>query len=518
MNSLVTAWSHGIVHYLVATSLTAVVAIPAAWAFIRMVRVKAAVHRHMIWLYVLIGITAVPAVWLFAPKLPLAMLPARTEHSEAMSPSPSPVAAPMIVPQRVLSDAVVIAAPISTVPEIAIETRQAPRTFQMSVLLAGVWLTGVMVMLFRLGVGWRRLRRISLCATPASQNTRLAHSHFCTRNLFISSQVDSPVCLGVFRPVVLLPEAIVNTRPVEELQMILHHELAHVERKDCWINLAQCLVEAVYFFHPFIWYATHRLTQEREQICDSHVLAQGVTAEDYVALLHRIAKYHHHSLRFQSVALFEGRLLARVKSLLNPDHTPKLTSSWVARTACLAVFLLCGILGTIRLQARAVLASLEHQAITVIVQDVNGLPVANAAVEALAKYRPVAHAHTDISGRATLNVPQDAGLDWILALKSGVGFDYYENYENFYEPTDELPEQVTLELDGARAVSIKAIDTAGKPLPNVSFVPWTIIKKDRNWHVNLSGSDIAHVLTDTTGVAHFDWFPKDTSEDIHQEG
>ena len=51
--------------------------------------------------------------------------------------------------------------------------------------------------------------------------------------------------------------------------------------------------------------------------------------------------------------------------------------------------------------------------------------------------------------------------DWqVLALKSDVGFDY----EIFEKPAAaELPQEVDLVLDGARAVSIWARDTNGEP-------------------------------------------------------
>ena len=71
---------------------------------------------------------------------------------------------------------------------------------------------------------------------------------------------------------------------------------------------------------------------------------------------------------------------------------------------------------------------------------------------------------TDTQGLATLRVAADARVQWVIGLKAGVGFDYFENYH--IVPATEfppLPEEVTLTLNGARTVRIKAVDSAAGP-------------------------------------------------------
>ena len=92
--------------------------------------------------------------------------------------------------------------------------------------------------------------------------------------------------------------------------------------------------------------------------------------------------------------------------------------------------------------------------------------------------------------------------------QAGAGFDYFENYRS--KPAGDigpLPEEVTLRLDGARTVRIKAVDRAGQPVPGVEFTPWIIRKPEKLDGTNLSGSQTVRARTDAAGVATFQWLP-----------
>jgi len=76
--------------------------------------------------------------------------------------------------------------------------------------------------------------------------------------------------------------------------------------------------------------------------------------------------------------------------------------------------------------------------VDVYVRDANGAPVADAEVEAIADYRSVGVATSDGEGLASLQVPQEVKLQWILGLKGGLGFDYYENYDSPVYPPNTI--------------------------------------------------------------------------------
>ena len=312
----------------------------------------------------------------------------------------------------------------------------------------------------------------------------------------------------------MLPREMYNKNSPEDLQMILSHEFAHIQRQDCRINLLQRIIEAVFFFHPLIWYASFQLTQQREQICDNYVLAQGASAADYVGLLSRIVEQGFVKKHFHAVALFEGRLLSRIRSLLDPKHNNQIKASWPATIISAVIITICLAIGTLRLEAKSGRETL-YKDIFVYVTDTDSTPVADASIEALADYKPVGHVQTNDDGKAVLKVPEDARISWIIGLKSGVGFDYYENYKARYALLEEISGQITLVLDGARNIAVRGVDSEDNPVSDVPFVPWTIIKEGKNSHVNLSGSSIARVRTNDEGLANFDWFPEHTTEDIN---
>jgi RNA polymerase sigma factor (sigma-70 family) len=146
--------------------------------------------------------------------------------------------------------------------------------------------------------------------------------------------------------------------------------------------------------------------------------------------------------------------------------------------------------------------------VTVTVVDGRGEKVEGAAVSVLDVIFPVAEGRTDSAGRVSLRAPVDALTQWIIGYKSGVGLDYFENYRSVPPNFSPPPESALLVLNGARAVRVRARDSAGKPVPGVDFVPFIVHKRGKLYDVNLCGSS-ARVRTDEQGVATFDWFPID---------
>ena len=53
-----------------------------------------------------------------------------------------------------------------------------------------------------------------------------------------------------------------------QVEAILAHELAHIRRHDYVVNLLQTVVETLLFYHPAVWWLSHRIRVERENCCD----------------------------------------------------------------------------------------------------------------------------------------------------------------------------------------------------------------------------------------------------------
>jgi uncharacterized protein (TIGR03435 family) len=92
-----------------------------------------------------------------------------------------------------------------------------------------------------------------------------------------STRVDVPCVAGWLRPVILLPIGMLAGLPIDQVEALLAHELAHVLRQDYLVNLLQRLTEAMLFYHPAVWWVSREICREREHCCDD--LAVSATGD-----------------------------------------------------------------------------------------------------------------------------------------------------------------------------------------------------------------------------------------------
>jgi hypothetical protein len=145
--------------------------------------------------------------------------------------------------------------------------------------------------------------------------------------------------------------------------------------------------------------------------------------------------------------------------------------------------------------------------VTTTVVDGRAAPVPDAVVVVLDGPFAIAEARTDAHGAAVLRVSADANMRWIIAAKPGVGFDYFENDRGgWVTPWPRLPLGARLVLDGARTVRVRAVDSAGRPVPGVEMAISMIQKKGKFGPLHFGGFPLRPV-TDANGVATFDWLP-----------
>ena len=150
-----------------------------------------------------------------------------------------------------------------------------------------LWAAGASAGLARLAVAWIRLSRIKRSAVPlpASPGKLPRGARICASDL-----CDSPVVVGPGRPVILFPSRMAFALAPAELNRILLHETAHVRRRDDWLQLAQRIIEALFFFHPAVRWIGRRLELEREAACDDHVVAADTARGAYARCLIRLAE------------------------------------------------------------------------------------------------------------------------------------------------------------------------------------------------------------------------------------
>jgi hypothetical protein len=128
----------------------------------------------------------------------------------------------------------------------------------------------------------------------------------------------------------------------EQLDQIVMHEQAHLERFDDWLRLVQALVAALAGLHPAVWFINRRIETERESACDDWVVARSGSAARYAACLADAATISAGTFDAARVApafRSSAALEARVRRLLDPVNV---RTSRVVMPRVAVVMLLCG--------------------------------------------------------------------------------------------------------------------------------------------------------------------------------
>lgn len=138
------------------------------------------------------------------------------------------------------------------------------------------WLIGIGIFALRILGSWAYIEFLLKTKIPTINIDKYnfipqLKAHFGVKheiNISESNHILSPMLLGWFKPVILFPIGIINQLEPKEIEAILAHELAHLVRKDIWINVIQTIIEAVLYFHPAIWWISTNIKVERENCCD----------------------------------------------------------------------------------------------------------------------------------------------------------------------------------------------------------------------------------------------------------
>ena len=172
-----------------------------------------------------------------------------------------------------------------------------------------LWLAGVLVLSLRSFGGWWLIQRLRATATVEAPpevvaGFRRISSALGLRRpvlLRVSSAITGPVTVGALRALVLLPLSAVTSLGMDELEVVLAHELAHVRRADFFWNLVQTLVETLFFFHPAVWWLSSRIRHERELCCDDLALTVCPNPVTYASALFRLEQQRRS--RFEQMAM-----------------------------------------------------------------------------------------------------------------------------------------------------------------------------------------------------------------------
>jgi uncharacterized protein (TIGR03435 family) len=150
-------------------------------------------------------------------------------------------------------------------------------------LLAVAWLCGLVVVLLKWFARWQRLSAMVREAVPLHEGREVEALRRLERVAGATKPLDArlskgslePGVFGIFRPILLWPHGISRRLGDAHVEAILAHELRHVQRRDNLAAALHMIVEAIFWFHPLVWWLGARLAEERECACDEQVLELG---------------------------------------------------------------------------------------------------------------------------------------------------------------------------------------------------------------------------------------------------
>jgi beta-lactamase regulating signal transducer with metallopeptidase domain len=230
--------------------------------------------RHLLWTVAVAGALLLPVL---SVALPVLRVPIATRYV-AVSDEPQSSIAPST---HGLEPSNHGTASVDDTPPVGARTLRP----SVGMIFLALYVMGVLLCLLRLAGAhvqvWRMLRRsapsLDEMWVPASVRVR------------ISSEPIPPLTIGIARPTIVLPRNVGDWSD-ERRRVVLLHEMAHIERRDCFTQLLAAIACALYWPHPLIWLGADCMRIEREHACDDAVLAAGVGAPNYATQLLEIAR------------------------------------------------------------------------------------------------------------------------------------------------------------------------------------------------------------------------------------
>ena len=194
------------------------------------------------------------------------------------------------------------------------------------VVLAGVWLCGVVVVLGVWGGGWRKVMRTLRRAVRAEDDDgrevrilRRVEAAMGARRpvrLMLSREWMEPGIFGILRPVLIWPEGLSARLDDEHIEAIVAHELMHARRRDNLTAALHMLVEAAFWFHPLVWWMERRMVEERERACDEAVVEMGSRPGVYAESLLKAVRFCVESPLVCVAGVTGADLNRRVRSIM----------------------------------------------------------------------------------------------------------------------------------------------------------------------------------------------------------
>lgn len=265
-------WSAAIVNHLWQSTLVMLV----AWLLTLVLRRNRARTRYWVWmaaslkLLVPFSLLAALGNWLRPQSAP----PLESPH----------LATAMIKMANPFLPGTQSGQPFTAAFPLSASVAPSPHHVDLAEMVMVLWLCGLLFLLLRWTRDWLSIRSTLRSAFPVSLSTDMP--------VLLTSRRIEPGIVGFLHPVLLLPEQIMERLTPAQLRSILAHESCHVRRRDNLTAAMHMAVEAIFWFHPAVWWIERRLIEERERACDEAVLQLGNEAEVYAESILNVCKLY----------------------------------------------------------------------------------------------------------------------------------------------------------------------------------------------------------------------------------
>ncbi len=195
-------------------------------------------------------------------------------------------------------------------------------------IFAAVWVAGSLIVTARMLAVQRQWRGVVRLAGAVSARETEAMRRVADRSALrrvprvARSTSGHTVTTGIVHPVVLLPDSCADRLNDDELSAVLAHELTHVERRH---NLAALFADAVltvFWFHPVLWIAGHRLRAESEKDCDEQVLGFVSDPPTYLSGMLKVCRGFIATRPAGAACMSTTRLKERMDHLMRHHESP----------------------------------------------------------------------------------------------------------------------------------------------------------------------------------------------------
>lgn len=465
--------------------------------------------------------------WSKKPPAIVQITPPATQSSQLVAPTvnyslapelPSSAATPMPVSGVVQYHQETSAPPEEPVPATTAKARSSAWTLpSIPSLLLTAWLTGAgAILLYLMTTSFRLKKRLS-SLRPVSDPALLGVLESCRRQMGVSRElrvvesdgISTPALHGILHPQLIFPRGFGTAFTQDEMRFVILHELAHVKRHDLALNWVVAVLQAFYWFNPFVWVAFYFWRADRELACDALALeAAGPDRNEAYGrtILRLLRDFTYRSTAPGMVGILEDRrqLSRRIKMIANFKPGKRLGALSVIVAAALGIVCLTDAQVASKTEARAdqpagtnSLAvdegretrtgadpqpaqgdtNIFHTLLLTVQSAETGEPVSGAEIEVpyvgdWKEKRP--HRFTDAQGRYLLRMPEPSKV----FSSRMTHFSVSARSTNYARRTiawtsssgyvqSKLPSEATMKLRKGVPLGGQVTDHAGKPIEGV---------------------------------------------------